>query len=95
MELGFVDHRLMTVGLFSLLEQCVLISSYFFDKNIKSKLTVTGCLILLAPTFLLAKGALSIFSLELFSLFTAVPFIGTSLVFLIREIKGLRSIKEN
>jgi hypothetical protein len=90
---GNYDDRLMTVGLFSFLGQCVLISSYFFAQNVKSKLTLTGCLILLAATFLLTKGELNIFSLELFSLFTALPFIGTCLVLLTREIKKLRAIK--
>jgi len=90
---GSYDDRLMTVGLFSFLGQCVLMSSYLFDKSIKSKLTVTGCLILLAATFFLTKGAINIFSIDLFSLFTALPFIGTSLVLLIKEIKGLTTIK--
>jgi len=90
---GSYDDRLLTVGLFSFFGQCVLICSYFFDKDIKSRLTLIGCLILLAATFLLTNGALTIFSLELFSLFTALPFIGTSLVLLTREIKGLRSIE--
>jgi hypothetical protein len=90
---GSYDDRLITVGLASLLGQCVLVASYFFDKNIKSKLTLTGCFILLGVTFLLTKGALDVFSLEFFSLFTALPFIGTCLFLLTKEIKGLRSTK--
>ncbi|HEU5290102.1 MAG TPA: hypothetical protein VFU05_05610 [Cyclobacteriaceae bacterium] len=85
---GRYDERLMTVGLISVLGQSILISSYFFDKEVKSKLTIIGCFILFAATFLLTKDALNIHSIDILSLFTALPFIGTGVVLLIREIKG-------
>jgi hypothetical protein len=91
---GGYDDRLMTVGLFSFLGQSVLISSYFFDKSVKSKFTLAGCLILLAATFLLTKDATNIFSIDIYSLFTALPFIGTALMLVTREIKGLRPVKQ-
>ena len=82
---GNYDDRILTVALFSLLGQCILVSSYILHKNLKSRLTLTGCLILLAATFILTKGELDFFSLELISLVTALPFIGTSLFLMTKE----------
>jgi hypothetical protein len=91
---GRYDERLMTVGLVSVLGQSILISSYFFDKKVKTWLTIIGCLILLTATFILTKDALDIHSIDIFSLFTALPFIGTAIILLIREIKGLKNNME-
>ena len=88
---GHYDEKLMSVALFSLVGQSVLFSSFFFDKNIKSKLTLTGCLMLLTATLLLTKDAQDIFSIEMFSLLTALPFIGTALILLTKEIKRLKT----
>lgn len=87
---GAYDERLMSVGLISFIGQSILISSFFFDQKLKSKLTITGCIILFVSTYILTQNAFGIFNIDFFSLLTALPFIGTALVLLTKEIKGLR-----
>jgi hypothetical protein len=88
--LGRYNERLLTVGLFSIIGQSILISSFFFETKIKSKLTIAGCILLLITTYILTQDALDIHSIDFFTLLTALPFIGTALVLLTKEIKGLR-----
>lgn len=82
---GSYDERIMTVALVSMLGQSILISSYFFDNEIKSRLTIMGCLILLVATFILTKDTFHLEIIDLYSLFTALPFIGTAIILLMRQ----------
>ena len=86
---GHYDDRIMTVGLISLAGQSTLISSFFFDGRVKSILTIIGCLIMLIGTYILTKDSKDM-NLDMFSLMFSLPFIGTSLVVLIREGIDLR-----
>jgi hypothetical protein len=86
---GRYDDRLMTVGLISLMGQSTLISGFFFDRRIKSLLTIIGCLIMLTGTYILTKDSKDM-NLDMFSLLFSLPFIGTSLVLLVREGLSLR-----
>jgi len=87
---GSYEERLMTVVLISLPGQFILLSSYFFTKKVKSMLTLAGCSILFLATFILTKNAFGRFSADQFSVFTALPFIGTALFLSLKEIKELR-----
>ena len=83
---GNYDDRLRTVALLSLLGQCFLISSFFFDSNLKQKLTLTGCLILFAAVFILTTDPQNLSTL---SFLTALPFIATALFLSIKELRIL------
>ena len=83
---GSYDDRLPTVALLSLLGQCFLISSFFFDSNLKQKLTLTGCLILFAAVFILTTDPQNLSTL---SFLTALPFIATALFLSIKELRAL------
>ena len=93
---GHYEERLMAVGLISLIGQAVLICSYFFEKQMKSALSISGCFMLLTTTCILTKDAWSmstnIFSLETFSLFFSLPFMLTAVMLLTREIRGLKTV---
>jgi len=82
---GRYDERLLTVGLISLLGQCVLIFAFFVTEKIKTSLTIAGCAILLIATYLLTQDAWDL-SIDIISLVTALPFIGTAVTLLIKEI---------
>ncbi len=86
---GQYDERLMTVGLICLMGQLTLTASFFFDGRIKSLLTIIGCLVMLTGTYILTKDSRDM-NLDMFSLIFSLPFIGASLVLLLREIRNLR-----
>jgi len=88
---GHYDDRLMTVGLFSIIGQSFLISSFFFDDNLKSRLTIVGCLILLITTYILTKDSKDL-NLDMFSLMFSIPFIGTALILLIKELLTIQKL---
>lgn len=89
---GPYDDRLPTVGMVSLLGQLILIGSFFFRARVDTILTIISCVLLLIATYLLTQDAWES-SIDVMSLITAVPFIGTAVVLMMREIRRLRIIK--
>lgn len=85
---GRYDERLTTVGLIAFIGQSVLAIALFFDKRIKSILTIIGSLILVAAIAILTQGS-EFMNLDMISLIFSLPSIVTALILVTVETKGL------
>lgn len=83
---------LETEALISMAGQLILISSFFFDKKIKSAATIVGCITILTAIFILSKSTFN-FNTGFFQLMLSLPFIVTAVVLLIIQVTEWRANK--